>query len=234
MSDSRKSQPGVPTASAPPVRDRVSIAREGRENFKKNLFAHGAHFEECFRKICDAGCPTEQFGEVLWSTCVLMSFKSIPLLDGGNLSRAQLKGLPKRLRSMADIITALNSTRLGPANEINLMPPAEEASRAQIARDWLINRYAMLPNLLYFYALHIERFTKIARTAYKRLTVEHVLAMQILRYVEARTGSPHYADLAELLERGCSIEGNNVPRFLTPEGLAKLYQRWVTISTNPK
>lgn len=42
------------------------------------------------------------------------------------------------------------------------------------------------------------------------------------------SGCRRYADVAELLEQGCLIEGKqkNVPRFLTAEGLVKLHQRW--------
>jgi hypothetical protein len=56
-----------------------------------------------------------------------------------------------------------------------------------------------------------------------------MLAVWMLRYVDSLTGSPRYADLAELMEQGCLIEGKEsaeVPRFLTADGLAKLYQRW--------
>jgi hypothetical protein len=48
-----------------------------------------------FSEICDSGCP----------------------LNGGNLTKAQLKGLPKRLRALAEIIAALNATLLAPSNE---------------------------------------------------------------------------------------------------------------------
>jgi broad specificity phosphatase PhoE len=86
----------------------------------------------------------------------------------------------------------------------------------------------MLPGMLNVYSSHLKRFTKIARNTVKRLTMAHVSALRVIHYVEYRTGSPRYADMAELLEQGCLIAGKqeNVPRFITAEGLAKLYQRW--------
>jgi hypothetical protein len=220
---------GTPVVRTQPVPVRNSVARESTENFKKKLFAKGVHYEERFRKICDAGCPSEEFGQLLWATCMLMSLRSIPLINGGNLSKAQLKSLPKRLRALAAIIKALNGTPLAPGNEVNFMPYAPDGTRARDAREYLVMRYEMLPGMLIVYSYHLERFSKIARDTRKRLTAGHVSAIQIVHYVENRTGSPRYADLAELLEQGCLIEGREqdcVPKFLTTEGLAKLYQRW--------
>ncbi len=48
---------GAPVVRTQLVPVRNSVARESTENFKEKLFAKGLHYEECFRKICDAGCP---------------------------------------------------------------------------------------------------------------------------------------------------------------------------------
>jgi len=228
MSDPNESF-GAAFVRAQPVSVRNSVARKSTGNFKEKLFAKGAHYEECFRRICDAGCPPEEFGQLLWATCMLISFRSIPLINGGNLSKAQLKSLPKKLRALAATIKALNGTPLAPGNEVKFMPYAPEGSHARAAREYLVKRYEMLPGMLMVYSCHIERFSKIARDICKRLTGGHILAIKIMHYVEDRTGSPRYADLAELLEQGCLTEGRQidcVPKFLTTEGLAKLYQRW--------
>jgi hypothetical protein len=233
MSDHAQRQPSdesfVQAEAVPAVRERT-------EGFLQKLFANGAHVEECFCKICDSGCPRDEFGQLLWATCMLMSFRTIPLINGGNLTKAQLKGLPKRIRALAEIIGALNKTPLAPGNEVKFMPYAPEGTRARAARDYLVQRYEMLPGMLHVYSYHLERFTKIARNTLKRLTMAHISAISVVRYVEDRTGSPRYAELAELLEQGCLIDakGASVPKFLTAEGLAKLYQRWGDAACGPK
>ena len=229
MSDPAQSQRSdEPFVQAEPVPTKKSVARESTETFLQKLFANGAHFEQCFRKICDSGCPRDEFGQLLWATCTVMSSRTMPLLSGGNLTKAQLKGLPKRLRVLAEIIKALNATPLAPGNEVKFMPYAPEGTRARAARDYLVKRYEMLPGMLMVYSYHIERFARIARSKLKRLTMAHVLAIGVVRCVENHTGSPRYGELAELLEQGCLIVGKeeSVPKFLTADGLAKLYQRW--------
>jgi len=225
----------TPQVSAQPVAARRSV-RENTDTFLRKLFANGAYLEKCFRKICDSGCPRDEFGQLLWATCMLMSVQNVPLFNGGNLTKAQLRGLPKRLRAMADIIKALNATPLAPGNEMNMMPYAPQGSRAQAARDYLVQRYEMLPGMLNVYSYHLERFTKIARKGLKRLTRAQVLVIRVVRHVEDCTGSPRYGELSELLEQGCLIVGRqeSAPKFLTAEGLAKLYQRWGKAVCAPK
>jgi hypothetical protein len=228
----------VPAVLVQPVPAKKAVASESTDKFLKKLFANGAHLEECFHRICNAGCPTEEFGQLLWATCMLMSFQSVPLFNGGNLTKAQLKGLPKRMRALAEIIEALNATPLTPGNEVKFMPDAPKGTSAQAARKYLVQRYEMLPRMLNFYSYHLERFTRIVRKSLKRLTTAHVSAIRVLRYVEDCTGSPRYGELAELLEQGCLIsliagKEESVPRFLTAEGLAKLYHRWGNVVCGP-
>jgi hypothetical protein len=107
----RSEVPSGPERAAPP---QTSVAQKRAEAFLQKLFAEGPHFEESFRKICDWGCPRDEFGKLLWATCVMMSFRATPLINGGNLTKAQLKGLPKRLQTLAGIIKRLNATPLAP------------------------------------------------------------------------------------------------------------------------
>jgi hypothetical protein len=237
MSVPPKSQrPNEPSAPQQVVPAENRVGTESTEAFLQELFGNGAHFEESFRNLCDSGCPHDEFGGLLRSVCMLMSWQTIPLVNGGKLTKGQLKGLPKRLRDLGEIIGALNLTPLAPGNEAKFMPEAPPGTSARIARDYLVQRYEMLPGMLYVYAQHIERFTRIARSTIKRLTTSHLWAITILRYVDERTGSPRYGDMAELLEQGCLILGEekSVPKFLTADGLAKLYQRWGTAVCGPK
>ncbi len=215
-------------ASDPSSPAQKSAGRDKSELFLRKLCANGPHSAHCFRKLCDLGCPRDRFVQLLWATCVFTSSNYGPLLHGGNLTKAQLRALPKKLRDVADMIKTLNATPLGPANESNLAARAPHGSTAQISRDYLILRYEMLPGMLYVYAHHMERFTKIARRSAKRLTIGHITVISLLHFVKKYTGSPRYDDLSELLEQGCRMEGNKqtAPTFLSTEGLAKLYQRW--------
>jgi hypothetical protein len=154
-------------------------------------------------------------------------------LHSRDISKAQLKALPKKLRTIADMIDKLNSTVFAPANDIKRAP--FDAQR-QIARDYMIRRYESLPGYLRVYSWHLESFSKLSRQTAKRLTMGHVLAIQAIRYVEDRTGSPHYADLSNLLEQGWLVAGRTeiTPRFLSAEGLTKLYRRWADAICGPR
>ena len=226
LSESQRSELPAGSEKVPPPP--TSDAQKSAEAFLQKLFAKGPHFEQSFSKICDLGCPRDEFGRLLWATCVLISFQTTPLINAGNLTKAQLKGLPKRIQTLAGIIKRLNATPLAPSNEVLLMPYAPEGTRSKAARDYLVQRYEMLPGLLMVYSYHIERFAKIARSKIKRLTTSHLSTIRVVHYVEHHTGSPRYGELAELLEQGCLIGGKakNLPRFLTAEGLAKVCQRW--------
>jgi hypothetical protein len=221
-------------------------AREKTKGFLKQMFASGHYLEESFNNICADGCSAEEFAGLLHSICVFSSiidnpywtrfFRDNPdvppipdlLVNGGNLSKKQLRELPKRLRTMADTIAALNATPLSPANEFRLAPRSAERQAA-------IRSYESLPGRLRAYSWHVERWRKIARGMGKRLTRGHLNAVMIVRYVQDRTGSPHYTDISNLLAQGWMIAGETerVPGFLSLEGLTKLYGRWADVLFGP-
>jgi hypothetical protein len=222
-------EPNIPNdrLSKPPDQGSSAFLNSSR-SFLKKLFQSAPHFEQCFREICNSGCPEEEFGPLLYATCLLITFRNVPLLDAANLTKAQLRGLPKRLRSIAQTIKLLNATLLAPATEMKIMPNAPKGSRAQAARDYLVLRYETLPNMLNVYALHLERFTRISRQMLKRLTTGQLYALRVVHCVKKYTKRPRYEAVAELLTQGCSIVAgpDSVPDFLTAEALTKLYQRW--------
>jgi hypothetical protein len=219
-----KQQPKRILLPGEPGSDKNSATEENTEGFLRELFAKGRYFEKSFSNLCEAGCPAKEFGRRLWATCVIMSLGSIPLINGGKLSKAQLRRLPTRLRALAEIIHSLNATSLAPANEAKAAPYNPQG---QPAREYLIRRYEMLPGMLNVYASHLERFSNLARKAVKRLTLGHVVVIKMLRYVEERTGTPRYAEMADLLQQGCFIveRTKSTPKFLSAEALAKMYQR---------
>jgi hypothetical protein len=223
----------VSNTSAPSLKN-ASDMREQTERFLQRLFEGRLYLEELFSKICADGCPAGEFGTLLYSVSLISSFRAntehFPsgtelLLHRRDISKAQLKALPKKLRTMADMIDTLNATIFALSNDIKLAP--FDAQR-QIAREYMIRRYESLPGYLRVYSWHLERFSKFSRQTVKRLTMGHVLTIHVIRYVEDRTGSPHYADLSNLLEQGRLVAGRteSAPRFLSAEGLTKLYQRW--------
>jgi hypothetical protein len=96
----------VPAAPA----DRAARLRKETEVFLKQLFAQGYYLEKSFRKICDDGCSREEFGRLLYVVCLISTFRTdslcLPraqkrLVNSGNISKSQLKALPKKMRAMA-------------------------------------------------------------------------------------------------------------------------------------
>lgn len=242
MSDTPESGKSTrPAAPAEPLGERVTRLREEKERFLQLLFANGHYLEESFRKICADGCPVEEFGRLLYIMCTIPSFRSsrdFPrgqerLVNSGNISKSELKALPKKIRAMADTIESLNATALAPANDIKLAP--HDAQR-KIAREYMIRRYETLPGFLRIYSCHLEMFSQSCDQTAKRLTLGHLLAIELVRYVEDQTGSPHYEDISNLLEQGWRVAGGteSTPRFLSSEGLTKLYQRWAEAVCGPR
>ncbi len=227
----------VPVTPAGPSREGAARLREGTEAFLKQLFADGHYLELSFGKICADGCSQEEFGTLLYATC-LGGSPHFPrgwkrLVNSGNISKSQLKALPKKMRAMADTIDSLNATILAPANDIKLAP--YDAQR-QPAREYMIRRYETLPAVLRIYSWHLERFSKFAKRTAKRLTLIHLHVIGLIRYVENQTGSPHYEDISNLLEQGWRVAGKTetTPRFLSTAGLTKLYQRWAGPVCGPR
>ena len=99
----------------------------------------------------------------------------------------------------------------------------------------MIRRYEMLPDLMRAYSFHVERFSKIASKALKRLSYGQLHAIRLLVFVNDSTESPHYAEIVDLLAQGCFIASGDetTPQFLTQDGLAKLYQRWAHVVCRP-
>ena len=243
MPDARKSRKAaVPAAPAGPQTRSADRLRRETNAFLKQLFARGYYLEEFFGKLCDGGCSREEFGTLLYSLCLVSSFRADSryfsggqkrLVNSGNISKSQLKALPRKMRAMADTIDSLNATILAPANDIKLAP--HDAQR-QIAREYVIRRYETLPAVLRIYSWHLERFSKFAARTAKRLMPGHVHAIELIRYVEDHTGSPHYEAMANLIEQGWRVAGKteSTPRFLSAVGLTKLYQRWAESVCGPR
>jgi hypothetical protein len=247
----RKTDALAASVAATPSLEKWASVRKETKAFLQRLFASGHYLEESFRNICADGCPAEEFGALLYGMCLISSFRAnsrdFPrgqelLVNSRDISKAQLRALPKKLRTMADMIDKLNATSLAPANELRwIYPPANELRLAphdvqrQRNREYMIGRYNTLPGLLRIYSWHVERFLPIARKIAKRLTIGHVHAVEIVRYVEDRTGSPHFEDISGLLENGWLIVGEteSAPRFLSVDGLTKLYQRWADALCGP-
>lgn len=82
----------------------------------------------------------------------------------------------------------------------------------------------------------LEATSESKRRAVKRLTMNHFHALQFLLYVEESTGSPHYDDVASLLDGGFWAAAGpqaEPPKFFTAEALAKLRKRDAHLGMRP-
>jgi hypothetical protein len=219
------------TKSEPPARPCQEM-----NAFLKLLFGRASHLEESFQRVCDAGCSQEEFGLMLgyqlmvWGVRGLCPRGQERLADLPNISKRQLKGLPNKIQDMADTIESLNGTIYAPAHDIKLAP--YDAER-EIAREYLIRQYEILPGVLRVYAVELERFSKLTARLLKRLTLDQVDAVRLVRYVEDHTGSPHYEDVSILLEAVWRMARKTEARFLSTDGITKLYQRWAKSVCGP-
>jgi hypothetical protein len=120
----------------------------------------------------------------------------------------------------------LNENGLSPRFDLLWAPP--DASR-DLERKHVVGLYDMLPGIMMLYSLHLEHFSNSIRSQLKRLSFTHLNTLQLLRYVEERTGGPRYEDLSNLLTAGFIVAGGaevEIPKLFSADGLAKLKQRW--------
>jgi hypothetical protein len=204
------------------------------ERFMERVFAQGEIYTKALDSLCADGCEREKLCNVLFGTCTVAKFWTRRLADIhsywhflglADITDPQLKRLPDDLRTLADRIERINKTPLAPQQEILLGPSAPEK---QGTRDAVVQLYKILPTIMRLYGQHFERFSAYTSEGFGRLTNTHILVSRILFAVEQATGSPHYEDVADLLQAGyraASGSQSEVPRFFTAEALAKLKQR---------
>jgi hypothetical protein len=180
--------------------------------------------------LCNAGCQKEDFAGLLFAVCTVAPLQPFRtnLIDLSGVSKAELKRLPKALRSLADLIRRVNETPLAPAHDLLPHIPTDSKEPRHMKAQMVVRFYRMLPGIMFAYGTHLERFAKFNRRMLKRLTSNHLHTMRLLRYVEECTGSPKYEDLANLLTQGFLAAGgpeDSIPKFFTADALAKLHQR---------
>jgi hypothetical protein len=203
-------------------------ASKDRDLFLKKLFSRGNYFEQLFQKLCDRGCSPNKLGSLLFAVCTIAAFaprKS--LTDLPAISDSEVKQLPRRLRSVADLVERMNRTGLAPADEIMAALPRSGKSAPNMPTI-MTRLYRMLPGIMLVYAAHLERFSKSSRRLLKRLTLTHLNTLTLLEYVKKSTGKPQYEPISSLLEEGFVAAGGSedaIPRLFSAAALAKQNQR---------
>ena len=195
-------------------------------DFQSKLFAEGEACEEVFTKLCEQHCENEVLAGLLFAVCTLAVGHSRGWLHVDTFSTGQVKRLATDLRSLAGSVDRLNKSALNPKFDFLWAPP--DATRDS-GRKYIARYYDMLPGIMMTYSFHLERFYQFRRTQLKRLTFVHFNTLELLRYVEERTGGPRYENLSNLLSAGFLVAGgaeNDIPKIFSADALAKLKQRW--------
>jgi hypothetical protein len=196
-------------------------------DFLGALFAQGKRHEEFFCKLCKRGCESESLSDLLFSISTMAVADSQGRLPRVGFSAAHVKQLATDLRSLSASVDQINKSPFNPKYDLLWAPP--DATR-DLGRKYLARRYDTLPGLMAVYSFHLERFFQFARSQFKRMTPTHFWTLQMLLYVEERTGSPRYEDMSNLLTAGFLTAGgaeNDIPKFFSADALAKLKQRRV-------
>jgi hypothetical protein len=190
----------------------------------QRLFGH-PRCEELFSKLCESGCSEKDLAILLLAASAFALENQSELLDTGGLSPEELARLKRDLISLAGLVDRVNKSTLNPKFDLLSAPP--DVSRNAL-RQITASLYDMLPGLMQTYSVHLGQFSKFAKANLRHMTLGHIYALKLLRYIREKTGSPRYDDCANLLIAGFLAVGGaeeDIPDFFTAEALAKLNQR---------
>ena len=193
-------------------------------DFLQKLFTR-ARAEEQFSRLCESGCAKNDLAILLLAGSVFAVSNGGQLFDPGGLSTRQLTRLRKDLLSLAGLVDRINKSSLNPKFDF-LWAPLDDSRDA--LRRTTADLYDMLPGLMQTYCVHLEQFLKFARANLRRMTCGHLCALKLPRYIQEKTGSPHYEYSSNLLIGGFNaVWGDEAdpPDFFAAEALAKLNQR---------
>ena len=199
--------------------------RNAAETFLKRLFARGELYQQLFDNLWEEGCNAEHLAELFFAVCTIAVHDHGRMLAVGDISNSELRQLPKRLCSIANLVERVNKTGLSP--KIDLLASALDPQRNE-ARKHAASLYAMLPGIMRVYSCHLERFVKFRRTLLKRLTLTQVITLDLLLYIRKCTGGPKYDAISNLLTSGFLVAGGHeadIPKCFSAEALSKLKQR---------
>jgi hypothetical protein len=192
------------------------------------LFAEEDRCEELFHKVCDAGCEREVLAGLLFAVSTLAVGQHEGWAKPETFSTTQVKKIATELRWLATSVKQLNNTQLNP--KYDLLWAAPDPMRDEV-RKIVARFYDMLPGIMMTYSFHLERFLKFRRLSLKRLTLTHANTLELLRYVQEKTGGPRYEDLSNLLNAGFLVAGGSekkIPKIFSADALSKLKQRWTS------
>ena len=183
-------------------------------------------------KLCSAGCDREFFIGQILAASTLIAFLAKPrngsykFPSGKEISKlsADIEKLAARIEhanadpivSPAVVLDALTKPRV---------PETELAYKRQMLA------YSALPLMLRTYAGDLRKSHKFVmrKIGPKRFSFKRYLVLQLLEYVVAQTGQPHYEDVQLLLERAYRVTGNDadpLPKLIeSPDALKQLWAR---------
>lgn len=234
MRTHRKSTPGDARGASPNEKRRQ--LRGIVDRFLERAFTDCPYERARFKKLCQANCDREVLADWLYGISTLAAggpIRSSPWEILLGLPESKLKNLSGRVESWADEVERANQSRIvSPALCLQRMHPRLPAEMYGSSRV-LAERFTELPELLRCYASVLRDTAAFMRKRFgpRKFVVLQFLLVQLLDYVKANAGTPHYDDIAGMLlaayhaAGGSQDEKDPVAKSFSSDALQKLHRR---------
>jgi hypothetical protein len=183
--------------------------------WKDRDFPPGTRARAKFEYLCSIGCAPRLLLSFV-TLAVFNSQRQQSLYDLYGVSRSELAKLPERLEKISSELESVNQL-LGHYFQAYFIENPDLPDKAQFRNRWQTNVYKRTPELLRVLAIDIRAAnTQLAkRVGPKRYDCFRRSVFDLVKYVDTCTKSPHYQDVADLLDHLSSAQ------WKTLQGIAK-------------
>ena len=197
-----------------PSDGRLSDFEVDVQKWKERNFPRGSPARATFEHLCLLGCDQRGLLSFL-SVAVVASQSPSSIYDTYRVTRSALIGIPRKLEKLSGELDTIDLL-LGHCIESFFIQNADlsDEVRSHYRKKRVV--YQRIPGLLRALAIDIRLSTQLLTgVGPKKYDTFRHFVLDLLRYVDSCTKSPHYQEVADLLAHMCSLN----QKFL--QGFAK-------------
>jgi len=189
-------------------------SRVGFEKWKDQVFPAGSRARARFEYLCVRGCDA-QLLHIFLAQATLEALKKRTIYDVYGVPQSALSKLPDRLERISSELESVNRI-FGDYIRANFVENSQCPDRVRLAWRQQAAVYRTTPALLRLLAGHLRAANKWIRNTAgpRRFDTFRKSILELLKYVDNCTKSPHYDDVSELLDHLFSLYSRTFKIFL--------------------